>query len=593
MIHKLILFFCLLTAGNLYSQDWETWYEKSAFLETAGYERTIEYCKQLSDFSPWVEYVNFGKSPQGNDMPYLIIDKGGRFTLDAVKASGNAILLVQAGIHPGESEGTDAGMMLARDLVINKKYAHLLDHVTVLFIPVFNVDGYLRFGPFNRINQNGPKEMGWRCTANNLNLNRDFVKAKTPEMQDWLRFFNLWLPDFFIDCHTTDGADYQYILTYALETKGNMDENLTKWQKDKYLPYLEEKMNSNQMPIFPYVSFRNWHDPRSGLYESVSPPMISQGYTAIQNRPGLLIETHMLKPYKPRVESTYEMIRFTMEVLNRDYYYLKKINLLADKWVSSADFRSSKFAVKYTTSMTDSVLVEFKGVEYDIETSDFTSGPWFKYYKDKPKNYLLPLFGQCDASEEVKLPEAYVIPPEWSEVIDHLLIHGVELKRLKTDVVIDVESYKFSNCSWNATPNEGCQMLSKFDIEEIEEERLFPEGSVVVDMNQRRARLIAHILEPKAQDSYISWGFFNSIFEQKEYGESYVMETEARKMMIEHPELEREFEAYMKLNPQMRGQQWPMLNWWYQKSLWKDAKMNVYPVGKIYKSKVLNKLPLK
>ncbi len=592
MNNKLILFICLFFSINLHSQDWETWYEKSDYLETAGYERTVDYCKQLSVYSHLVEYGTFGISPQGHDLPYLIVDKGNRFTADAVKASGNAILLVQAGIHPGESDGTDAGLMLIRDLVINKKYDHLLDHVTILFIPVFNVDGYLRFGPYNRINQNGPKEMGWRCTAQNLNLNRDFVKAKTSEMQNWLKFFNHWLPDFFIDCHTTDGADYQYVLTYALETKGNMDEGLTKWQKDSYLPFIEKNMYAMDMPIFPYVSFRQWHDPRSGLYESVSPPMISQGYTAIQNRPGLLIETHMLKPYKPRVESTYEMIRLTMVVLNKEYDHLKKLNLKADQLVASQEFRDCKFGVKYSTSMKDSIIVEFKGVEYDIETSDFTGGPWFKYYKDQPKNYSLPLFNKCEASVEVDLPEAYIIPGEWEEVISHLIMHGVEIKRLKSPAQFMVQSYRFNHCEWGSTPNEGCHKLTKFDMESIEEKRMFPKGSAIIGMNQRTARIIAHVLEPQAQDSYVSWGFFNSIFEQKEYGETYVMEKEARSMMDEHPEMKEEFGKYLEKNPHIKGQQWPMLNWWYMKSKWADDRMNVYPVGKIYDSKVLNNLNL-
>jgi len=170
---------------------------------------------------------------------------------------------VQACIHPGESEGKDAMLMLLRDMVIDKKNTHLLDHISILFIPVFNVDGHERFGPYNRINQNGPKEMGWRVTANNLNLNRDFLKAETPEMKAWLKMFNKWLPDFFIDTHTTDGADYQYVLTYLMEIFGNMDDGLTNWCKNRFLPDMTGKMESRGFPVFPYIGFRDWHNPKA------------------------------------------------------------------------------------------------------------------------------------------------------------------------------------------------------------------------------------------------------------------------------------------------------------------------------------------
>jgi len=587
MMRKIVFLLMLMISINSYAQDWTTWYEKSGHLETADYDKTIAYCKQLADHSPWLQYTDFGTSPRGYDLPLLIADRQGRFSPEAVHASGNAILLIQAGIHPGESEGRDAGMMLIRDIAIHNKYPDLLDHVSILFIPIFNVDGDHRFGPNNRINQNGPKEMGWRVTARNLNLNRDYMKANAPEMQKWLGLFNTWLPDFLIDCHTTNGADYQYVLTYILEIHGNMDEGLTQWQKEVFLPYVKKQMEAMNILIFPYVSFRSWHDPRSGLREWVGPPMLSHGYTAIQNRPGLLIETHMLKPYKPRVEATYEMIRSSLEILNKEYKSLKKLNRTADALTASADFRKKRLPVKFRVPDEQSVMVEFKGVAYDVDTSDLTGGPWIKYHSDQPKTYQLPLFTNNIPEIEVALPEAYIIPPEWSDVIERLELHGVKIQRLKKPALIPVKSYKFRNCEWEQKPYEGCQRLTKFDMHEIEEERLFPAGSAIVDMNQRTARVIAHILEPEATDSYVFWGFFNTIFEQKEYSETYVMEKMAREMMEKDPALKERFEKYLEENPQKKGNQWQMLNWFYMQSPYRDDRKDVYPVGKIYDRKLL------
>jgi murein tripeptide amidase MpaA len=138
---------------------------------------------------------NFWCEPAGQGLPLLIIDKDQHFNPET---TSKTILLLQAGIHPGEPDGNDAGLLLIRDMVIHGKNKELLENITLLFIPIFNVDGYDRFGPYNRINQNGPKEMGWRTNAQNLNLNRDFIKADAPEMQAWLKLFNQWMPHFLL-----------------------------------------------------------------------------------------------------------------------------------------------------------------------------------------------------------------------------------------------------------------------------------------------------------------------------------------------------------------------------------------------------------
>jgi hypothetical protein len=560
--------------------DWQTLYEQSDFLETPNYEQTVEFCQQLADYSPLVHYTTFGVSPQGRDLPLLIINKDQGFE---PKDNGDKlILLLQAGIHPGEPDGNDAGLLLIRDMVIHGKHMELLDNITLLFIPIFNVDGYDRFGPYNRINQNGPKEMGWRTTAQNLNLNRDHIKADAPEMQAWLKLFSEWMPHFFIDCHTTNGADYQYALTYMLETHGNMDEGLTNWQADIYEPEVSKKMEASGFPIFRYVQFRQWHDPRSGLRSGAAPGMLSQGYTALLNRPGLLVETHMLKDYKTRVDATYEMIIHTMQILRRERQTLIDLIDKADAFAASPEFRQEPFPLGFTISNTDSVMVDFLGVEYDIETSPLTGGPWFKYYPDKPVTYSLPLFNHNVPSATAMLPEAYIIPAEWLEVIQRMEVHGIEMQRIDKSVKMVIETYRFENPNFRTSPNEGRHMVSA-DVIPFTEERTFHPGSVIVSMNQPKARLIARMLEPGSSDSFLQWGFFNAIFEQKEYGETYVMEPLAQQMLLEDESLRIEFEEMKENIPDFTKNHWTMLNWFYTKTHWRDQKKNVYPVGRITK----------
>jgi len=575
----------LLASILVYSQqtDWETYYEKSNYKETPRYAETIKYCKQLANNSSIIKYTTFGVSPQGRELPMLIVNKNGHFKVNEVRKSNQAVVMIQACIHPGESEGKDAGLMLLRDIVFKKKDYDLLNNVTILFIPIFNVDGHERWSEYNRINQNGPEEMGWRVTAQNLNLNRDYVKADSPEMQNWLNVFYNWLPDFFVDCHTTDGADYQYVITYAMETGDNMDKGLAKWQEEKYIPAMKKHMFKKDYPVFPYVEFRNWHDPRSGLELKAATPMISQGFTALQNRPGLLIETHMLKPYKQRVEATYKLLLFSLNFVNHESENLIALNKQADNFSSSDDFRNKNFAVKYSLSQSDSVMVDFLGVEYTVEKSDLTGGNWFKY-SSTPATFNIPLFDNSVPSEEVDLPLAYLIPPEWTEVIKRLKYHHVKMNVIKNPVTLEVNSYKFSNPKWQQRPYEGRHKLSA-DYENITEERTYPTGTVVVLMNQRNTRIIAYMLEPMADNSLFSWGFFDSVFEQKEYGESYVMEVMAREMLEDDPKLRKEFEKKKAEDPNFTKRAWTMLNWFYSKTPYWDNRIGKYPIGKVNRLK--------
>ncbi len=568
-----------------YSQNWETYYEKSGYKETPRYDKTVRFCRQFENASPMVHYTGFGVSPQGRELPLLIIDKKGNFDPAGVKASKNAVVLIQACIHAGECDGKDAGLMLIRDIVINNKYPQLLEHVTILFIPIFNVDGHERFGEHNRINQNGPRESGWRTNAMNLNLNRDFMKADAPETRAWLSLFNEWQPDFFIDCHVTDGADYQYVLTYGLEIFGNCEPSITGWQKNRYLKEIEMRMNSSKLPIFPYIEFRNWHDPRSGIEAGVAPPMLSQGYTALRNTPGLLIETHMLKDYKTRVNATYEMIKNTLSIISEDYENLVKIVQQANNDVGSASFRKTPLPVDFELSQKDSTMVDFLGVDYTIEKSDLTGGNWFKY-GTTPTTFKIPYFDRFTVKTRVDLPEAYIIPAEWKDVIERVKLHGIKTSILERETKFTVKSYRFKNIKYNSKSYEGRQTV-EFDVDPVQEERVYQAGSVIIDMNQALAKVIAYLLEPKASTSLAYWGFFNSILEQKEYSESYVMETMAREMMKSDPALKEEFEKKKAADPKFADSSWDMLNWFYSKSPYWDNKKDVYPVGKIFDRSVL------
>ncbi|HXV14493.1 MAG TPA: M14 family metallopeptidase, partial [Candidatus Krumholzibacteria bacterium] len=309
------------------ADDWSTEFERTGGRLTSTYAQTIEYCRRLDKASKWIRFESFGKSGEGRDLPLLIVDKNGDFSAERAHKRGKAIVFVQAGIHSGEIDGKDAGLILVREMAITRERADLLDRITLVFIPIYNVDGHEHVQPYNRVNQKGPENAGFRATATFLNLNRDYMKADAPETRAWLSLWNRWDPDFFVDCHVTNGADYAYVVTYLMEVFANADPGVAAWSRDRFVPELEPRMRESGFPVVHYVEFRRDHDPASGLKTWASTPRFSTGYVALANRPALLVETHMLKDYATRVTGTHAILQRTLEIVGEQADEVRRINV--------------------------------------------------------------------------------------------------------------------------------------------------------------------------------------------------------------------------------------------------------------------------
>jgi len=541
---------------------------------TPRYPETVAWCEDLAAACDEVHYTVFGRSPQGRDLPLLIWDPAGLAAPEDCHAAGRVVLLVQACIHAGESSGKDAGMAWLRDLCRDGGP----DGVTVLFIPIFNVDGHERFGPYNRINQDGPREMGWRVTAQNLNLNRDFYKADAPEMRAWLRLWNAWQPHFLIDTHATDGADYQYPVTYGLELHGNLDPGLTGWLAG-YRGRLADALAAAGMPMAPYVTFRDWHDPRSGLRQWVAGPRYSQGYAAIRNRPGLLVETHMLKPYPVRVAATRAILDQTLADLADQAAVLRERVAAADRAAAGLAARGEPIPLAWQDGP-DSVMVDFLGVAYEEVTSEISGGRYFVYHGDRPDTFRVPFFDSPQVARAVTLPAAYLVPPQWQDVIDRLALHGVRIARLARDTEVTVQTWRLEDVRWRGRPYEGRHPL-EYRAVPLAEARVFPAGTAVIDCAQPMARAIAHGLEPAAPDALLRWGFFDAVLQRVEYVESYVIEAMMARMVREDPQLLVELEARKAADPAFASDPWAIRNWFYERTPYHDDRAFVYPVGRL------------
>ena len=563
--------------------EWLTHAEKTDYRETPRYAETIEYAKRLDQASPLIKFQSFGRSGEGRELPLLIATEGDTFSPESARQTGKAVILIQACIHAGEPDGKDAGLALLRDIAITKNQSGLLKNLVVLFIPIYNTDGHERVSPYNRINQDGPAEMGWRTTSTYQNLNRDYMKADTPETRAWLSLWNHWKPDLFIDCHVTDGADYRYNITYQHEHHAGVAESVLAWEKkvidERVAPATETAGNV----VSWYLEFIDNRDLPKGIRDFNGSPRFSTGYTPLRNRPGILIETHMLKPYRPRVIGTYDFLRFTLAEVSRDpQSLLKAVSEADEKTVSDGRHYdpSRRYPIDFALSE-QSTPYKLRAVESHTEKSDI-SGADRVIFGARPLDLMVPMYNDFRVKTAVAPPLYYIVPAQWANVIEVLKAHGLKFQATTVTATIEVESYRFVDVKWAGGPFEG-RLMPSFKTEVVRERRTFPPGSVIVPLAQEAAKVAINLLEPEAPDSLVHWGFFNATFEQKEYGEDYVVEKLAREMLEKNPGLREEYEKKLASDASFAASPQARLQFFYRRSPYWDQQMNLYPVGRIVK----------
>ncbi|KAB2907360.1 MAG: M14 family metallopeptidase [Ignavibacteriales bacterium] len=574
------LFFLLAPILIIYPQKgWETVSEETNFKRTASCDETDEYFNRLSKISSTVRYETFGTSPQGRAMKVFIVSKDTALTPEKAKKSGKPILFIINGIHPAEIEGKEASMIFLREMLVEGKHRQIYDNVILVIVPIFSVDGHERTSPYNRINQNGPENMGWRGTSLNYNLNRDWTKADTPEMQAMLRLFNTWEPDLVMDNHTTDGADFQYTVQYGLEDYQMLAPNIVKLIRNSYLPYLQEKVEGAGFLMCPYFWFREG-ELEKGLRKWISLPRFTNGYAAAKNRICLLVETHMLKPFNERIFATYECIKATGEFMAMNAKIVIGENRKADNESYSYTGKGANWLpVNFSVSDKTENTFSFKGFEAIKEKSEVSGGEKTVYTKNK-KEIIIPHYDDVVVTDSVLLPQGYVIPKEYKEVIEKLALHGVEMQQFTSDTKVKAEVIKFKDVRFDKAPFEGRTRV-KFKYDTETKEVTVPAGSFYVRCEGKNFKLIAVLLEPKSEDSFVAWGFFNNIFEMKEYFEDYVMEKVAAEMLAKDPALKKEFNDKLANDKEFSGNPFARLYWFFERSPYFDAKFCVYPILRV------------
>jgi hypothetical protein len=571
------------------SEHLTTLAEQTGFRATGRTEEVERLCAAFARQWPQaVRCIEFGRSAEGRRMLALVASHA-----DPRKVP---LLMIQGGIHPGESDGKDAGFIALREILSGTCAPGVLQRMAILFVPAFNVDGHERFRRWNRPNQNGPEETGWRTTARNLNLNRDYMKADAPEMQAMLGLLCDWDPLVCADLHVTDGADFEPDISLQAEPI-NQGEPLLYGSGRELRDQLIEKLTAQgSLPLPFYPDLAKTDDPASGFVLTVYSPRFSTGYFPQRNRFTVLVETHSWKEYARRIEVTRNTVVGLAELVAAHGSRWEVEAHEADE--AAIRIGGSEVTLDYSSSWREppqagatssgldaggAEIIEFRGYAYTREPSPISGDLVTVYDPNTPQIWKVPYRNRVQPALIVKAPlGGYVVPAAYADEIGaKLALHGISFERVPEDVEgVRAEVFRALHVTFSSAPFEG-RMRARAEGSWVRETHSIRAGALFVPVAQPLARLLMALLEPQAPDSFAAWGFFNACFEQKEHMEPYVAEQIARQMMQESPSLRDEFAHRVAQDAAFAADPAARLDFFLSRHSSRDDRYNLYPVFRV------------
>jgi len=568
----LLVFFC----GLLYSWPGRgqyplTRFEQSAGRQSATYQECIDFYKAMDSASEAVTLYETGPTDAGPRLHLVVYDPPGK----PGQASAEKLnILVNNSIHPGEPDGMDACMLLLRDAVTGK--IRIPANVRLHIIPVYNIGGALNRGIFSRVNQDGPVAYGFRGSAQNLDLNRDFTKNDSYEAMSFAKLFHQVKPHVFIDNHVSDGADYQHTITLLSTQYDKLGGELGAFMRDSLDPSIYRAMAAKGWPMIPYVNFES-ADPRKGWIAFYDPPRFSAGYAALFHTIAYTPETHMLKPFKQRVESTYELMRVIIRESSRSATAIQQ----KQQQDIERQMQQQHFALSWVPDTTRATTHTFLGYEPKYKTSEVTGQQRLYYDRSKPFKTSIPIHDHYTAKDSIKAPAAYVIPQGWHKVTDRLLNQGVKMQRLERDSVMAVTAYYVDDYKTFTKPYESHYKHYDVKVSPRKMKVPFRKGDYYIALPQPAIRFVIEMLEPTGDDSYFAWNFFDAVLQQKEGYSDYRWEDVAAAYLKEHPEVKRALEDRKRRDAAFAKDAAAQLKFVYQHSPWYEPEHLRYPVFRI------------
>lgn len=568
---SLLLLFAL-TSWAQKNDSYATFFEKGNGNQSADYAEVLRFYHQLDADFETIQLKTFGVTDSGEPLRVVIFDADKKF--DYKTKTEKLFLLINNGIHAGEPDGIDASMQLFRDLALRR--IAVPKNVVVIAIPVYNIGGLLNRNATSRANQNGPEEYGFRGNARNFDLNRDFIKTDTRNTQAFTQIFHDFLPDIFIDNHVSNGADYQYKLTYIMTEPNRLGNTLGEFIKTEMTPAIVTDLQSKKVESTPYVNV--WHGtPADGFAQFSDTPRYATGYTSLFNSLGYVVETHMLKPYAERVKVTYDFMVSTLQ------YADKNVTLIKNKRAENGKQYQvgNSYPIQWTIDSSKVEKIKFLGYEGDYKKSEVTTGQRLYYDRNKPYTKEIPFYGTYKAVKNIKIPKAYVIPQGQWKVIELLTNNQLAYTRLEKDSVMEVESYRIADYKTAKNAYEGHYPHSNTQVVVSKTKVNFRKGDYVFATQQDGVKYLLETLEPEAVDSFFNWNFFDTILQQKEGYSDYVFEDAATEYLKQHPEIKAKLEEKRNQDKAFADNPEAQLDWIYKNSPWYEAAHLQYPVYRV------------
>lgn len=552
-----------------------TVFEKSGGTQTATYFEAINYYQGLAKkYGSKIKVTERGNTDAGYPLHVVLVDNNNVFEPAKWHSSGKAVIMINNGIHPGEPDGIDASMMLARDILIGK--FRLPPNVAIAIIPVYNIGGALNRFQLTRVSQEGPAAYGFRGNAQNLDLNRDFTKCDSKNARTFATIFHWLNPDLLIDTHVSDGADYQYTISLLSTQYDKLGPQLGTWLRDEFEPGIYKKMKSRNWDLTPYVNVFG-SDPSKGFTMFYDPPRFSSGYAALFNTPAYMPETHMLKPYKQRVEATYDLLVSMIQQVSE-----KAGELIRQRKSAVAAMRQQEsFPLQWIVDTSKSVTLDFKGYEATTKASGLSGQDVLYYDHSKPFSRTTNYYNSFKGVDSVTKPKAYIIPQGWWAVIDLLKLNNVQMERLKRDTQILVNAYHIQSLDSRVRAYEKHHVNYNVKVGKRLEKVNFLKGDYLVSTGRDADRFLIEMLEPTGADSYFAWNFFDAILQQKEYFSDYRWNDIAVAFLNSHPELKKTFQMKLDSDKSFANNIHAQLDFIYNHSPYAEAAFNRYPVYRL------------
>ena len=551
--------------------------ELNNFRSTPSYDETLAFLRRLEKTSPSLSVSFFGTSAQGRPMPLVVASKDKSFTPVAAAKAGKPVVLVLNGIHPGEPDGKDACLILLRDIALGNR-PDLLDTLTLLVVPIYNVDGHERSSKWNRPNQNGPVDgTGFRTTAQGYDLNRDFLKADAPETRALLSLVASWDPDLFVDDHVTDGSDAQPTLTVAYGGEPATPEPLRSWLDTVVPPALAE-VEEKGWKTSPYIEWVDPLDPAKGIDPGPTEPRYGTSYLPLRGVPSILVEMHALKPYGERVRANADFLSALLSRVGREPKPLKEARAAARKAIAGARV-GSPFVLAGETDTSRPETIDFPAYPWSQVVSPVTGRPRLVYDPKTKVTVPIPYYRHARATVTAPRPAAYLVPAGWPRIEEKLAVHGVRFSKLTEERTLSVGTYRASEAKLAPAPYQGRVRVSA-KIARGVETRAVPAGSLYVPLDDALAPVAIHLLEPEGPDSLFAWGELSSALESKEYIDTRVLEPLAAKMLKDDPKLAAEWAAKLE-DPKFAANARERHRFFYSRTPYWDESVGLLPVYRL------------